>query len=127
MTAEMLRDPRRNAKRAGLRYMPDPAPGISRHGRPGHFTYRTASGKKIRDAATLKRIAKLAIPPAWKNVWIAPFAKAHLAATGRDARNRKQDRYHPAFAASRDADKFDHLADFAKSLPALRKRLKADL
>ena len=127
MTVETLRDPRRNAKRAGLRYMSDAAPGISRHGRPRHFTYRTASGKTIRDAATLKRIARLAIPPAWKDVWIAPFANAHLAATGRDAKNRKQYRYHPAFAASRDADKYDHLADFAKSLPVLRKRLKADL
>jgi len=75
----------------------------------------------------LKRIRKLAIPPAWKNVWIAPFANAHLMATGRDARGRKQYRYHRDFAAVRDADKYAHLADFAASLPAIRRRLKRDL
>jgi DNA topoisomerase I len=127
MTAKIVHDPRRNAKRAGLRYVSDTAPGLSRQGRPGHFAYKTVSGKRVHDAATLKRISKLAIPPAWKSVWIAPFANAHLAATGRDARNRKQYRYHPAFAASRDADKFEHLASFAKSLPLLRKRLRSDL
>jgi DNA topoisomerase-1 len=69
----------------------------------------------------------LAIPPAWKDVWIAPVANAHLMATGRDARGRKQYRYHAGFAAVRDADKYAHLAEFAASLPALRRRLKHDL
>jgi DNA topoisomerase-1 len=126
MTRQIPPDPKRAAKLAGLRYLPDTAPGISRHGRPGHFIYTLVSGKRVRDAATLKRIAKMAIPPAWKKVWIAPIANAHLAATGRDARGRKQYRYHPAFAASRDSDKYAHLAAFAKSLPRLRRRLRAD-
>ena len=120
-------DSRQTARQAGLRYMSDDVPGISRRGRPGHFSYIGPSGKPIRDAATLKRIAKLVIPPAWKKVWIASVANAHLAVTGRDARGRKQYRYHPAFAALRDDGKYQHLATFAKSLPGLRKRLSADL
>jgi DNA topoisomerase-1 len=81
----------------------------------------------VRDKSTLNRIKALVIPPAWKNVWIAPFANAHLMATGRDARGRKQYRYHPGFAAVRDADKYAHLARFAASLPAIRSRLKRDM
>jgi DNA topoisomerase-1 len=127
MTGSVPTDPKRAARRAGLRYMSDAAPGIARRGRPGHFSYAMPSGKRVHDAATLKRIARLAIPPAWKEVWIAPFANAHLAATGRDARGRKQYRYHPAFVASRDSDKYAHLAAFAKSLPSLRRRLRDDL
>src|SRR6185437_7884968 len=127
MSGNATPDPKRAARRAGLRYMSDAVPGISRHGRPGHFIYSAPSGKRVHDAAALKRIARLAIPPAWKDVWIAPVANAHLAATGRDAKDRKQYRYHPAFAASRDADKYAHLAAFAASLPGLRRRLRADL
>jgi DNA topoisomerase I len=127
MTVRTVHDPRRNAKKAGLRYMSDDAPGIARHGRPKHFFYTGPSGKPIHGAATLKRIAKLAIPPAWKSVWIAPVSDAHIMATGRDAKGRKQYRYHPAFAASRDADKYVHLAAFAKSLAGLHKRLRSDL
>ncbi|HEY4075471.1 MAG TPA: hypothetical protein VGM26_00940 [Rhizomicrobium sp.] len=120
--------PRRSARIARLRYVSDETlKGISRHGKPGHFVYRIPSGTRVADATTLRRIRKLAIPPAWINVWIAPFANAHLAATGRDAKGRKQYRYHPAFAAVRDADKYEHLGRFAESLPALRRRLNADL
>jgi len=116
------------ARSAGLRYVSDEiVPGITRHGAPGHFYYRSPAGKPVRDKATLKRIRALAIPPAWKDVWIAPFANAHLMATGRDARGRKQYRYHPDFAAVRDGDKYARLAEFAASLPALRRRLKRDL
>ncbi len=116
------------ARAAGLCYVSDEAlGGISRHGRPGHFHYRSPGGKTVRDRGTLKRIQALAIPPAWKDVWIAPVANAHLMATGRDARGRKQYRYHAGFAAVRDADKYAHLAEFAASLPALRRRLKQDL
>jgi DNA topoisomerase-1 len=116
------------ARAAGLCYVSDDVlPGISRLGRPGHFHYRGPGGKTVRDKATLKRIQALAIPPAWKDVWIAPFANAHLMATGRDARGRKQYRYHAGFAAVRDADKYAHLADFAAGLPLLRRRLKRDL
>ena len=121
-------DAKTAARAAGLRYVSDEiTAGISRHGAPGHFYYKRADGQLVKDKATLKRIRKLAIPPAWKNVWIAPFANAHLMATGRDARGRKQYRYHRDFAAVRDADKYAHLADFAASLPAIRRRLKRDL
>jgi DNA topoisomerase-1 len=120
--------PRRSARIARLRYVSDEAvKGISRHGKPGHFFYRRPSGGRVADAVTLRRIRKLAIPPAWTDVWIAPFANAHLAATGRDAKGRKQYRYHPAFAAVRDADKYEHLARFAGSLPTMRRHLKDDL
>ena len=116
------------ARAAGLRYISDEqVPGITRHGAPGRFSYRTPSGKMVRDRATLDRIRSLAIPPAWTNVWIAPSDDTHLAATGRDARGRKQYRYHPGFAAVRDSDKYAHLAEFAAALPALRKQLKRDM
>jgi DNA topoisomerase-1 len=121
-------DTRRSARAAGLRYISDERlPGITRHGAPGRFHYKRPDGSLVRDKSTLNRIKALVIPPAWKNVWIAPFANAHLMATGRDARGRKQYRYHPAFAAVRDANKYAHLAHFAASLPAIRRRLKADM
>jgi len=116
------------ARAAGLRYVNDETlAGITRHGTAGHFRYRRPGGKILRDKATLKRIRALAIPPAWTDVWIAPFANAHLMATGRDARGRKQYRYHTGFAAVRDANKYARLAEFAASLPLLRRRLKRDL
>ena len=121
-------DGRSAARKAGLRYVSDTAlKGISRHGRPGHFSYKAPTGRIVRDPHTLKRIARLAIPPAWRHVWIAPFDNAHLAATGLDVKGRKQYRYHGDFAAVRDRAKYDHLAEFARKLPALRKRLAADL
>ena len=121
-------DAKTAARAAGLRYVSDElVAGITRHGAPGHFRYKRENGHPVKDKATLKRIRKLAIPPAWKNVWIAPFPNAHLMATGRDARGRKQYRYHSDFAAVRDADKYAHLADFANQLPAIRRRLKRDL
>jgi DNA topoisomerase-1 len=124
----MPRRVRQAARAAGLTYVSDTgAVGIARKGRPSHFRYVGPAGKAIRDAATLRRIRALAIPPAWREVWIASCAKAHLQATGRDARGRKQYRYHPAFAAMRDADKYAHLISFAEQLPALRRRLTADL
>src|SRR5689334_5321189 len=99
-TTSMSRHARKAAHTAGLRYVSDEAiPGIRRQGRPGRFRYVSQSGKTVRDRAVLRRIAKLATPPAWESVWIAPSADAHLQATGRDARGRKQYRYHPAFAA----------------------------
>jgi DNA topoisomerase-1 len=121
-------DPRQAARAAGLRYVSDERlPGIRRRGAAGHFYYVAPSGQRVRDKATLKRIRALAIPPAWTDVWIAPFANAHLMATGRDAKGRKQYRYHDGFAAVRDADKYAHLVEFASGLGQLRKRLKADL
>jgi DNA topoisomerase-1 len=110
-----------------LYYVADDTHGITRSGRPGKFRYRDAHGKAVRDSKTLSRIRKLAIPPAWRDVWIAPHASAHLQATGRDAKGRKQYRYHPDFIAIRDDVKYGHLLEFAQALPAIRKRLKADL
>jgi len=124
----MPQDPHKAARAAGLRHVSDDGlAGITRHGAPGRFQYRRPDGKPVRDKATLNRIKALVIPPAWKDVWIAPYPNAHLMATGRDARGRKQYRYHPGFAAVRDADKYDHLAHFAASLPAIRRRLKQDM
>ena len=115
------------ADAVGLRYVSDDIAGITRVGKPRHFCYRKPGGAHVQDAATLKRIRKLAIPPAWTDVWIAPTANAHIQATGRDARRRKQYRYHRDFIAVRDSSKYAHLVEFAKALPALRRRLKADL
>ena len=115
------------AASAGLKYVTDREPGISRSGRAGHFQYRLVSGKPVRDRAVLQRIKSLVIPPAWTGVWIASRSDAHLQATGRDARGRKQYRYHPDFAAVRDQAKYAHLTDFARGLPDLRRQLKRDL
>jgi DNA topoisomerase-1 len=115
------------AEAAGLRYVSDETGGITRLGKPGCFRYRDVHGKPVRDSKTLLRIRELAIPPAWTGVWIASDANAHLQATGRDAKGRKQYRYHPDFIAIRDSAKYAHLAEFANALPALRKRLKSDL
>jgi DNA topoisomerase-1 len=121
-------DAHQAARRAGLRYVSDDrVAGISRHGKPGRFTYKSPTGRIIRDARLVKRIGKLAIPPAWTDVWIAPFENAHMTATGKDARGRKQYRYHADFSAVRDRAKYAHLVQFAELLPALRKRLAADL
>jgi len=125
---DMPDDSRRAARKAGLRYVSDMAvKGITRHGRPGRFFYKSPSGRILRDKRILRRIARLAIPPAWTDVWIAPFENAHLAATGRDARGRKQYRYHDDFAAVRDRAKYEHLIRFAETLPKLREKLASDL
>jgi DNA topoisomerase-1 len=127
-TKPAIPDGRSAARKAGLRYVSDTSvKGITRHGRPGRFTYKSPAGRPLRDARLLRRIAKLAIPPAWRQVWIAPFDDAHLAATGLDAKGRKQYRYHGDFAAVRDHAKYEHLAEFARHLPGLRKQLAADL
>src|SRR5207344_294792 len=96
-------------RRTSLRLITDDTPGISRQRRGQSFTYKRASGAAVRDAATLTRIGKLAIPPAWTEVWIAPDPKAHIQATGRDARGRKQYRYHTEWNAARDAEKYGRL------------------
>ena len=120
-------DARDTARSAGLHYASDLQAGILRAGPPGRFRYRLASGKPVKDRSILKRIKSLAIPPAWNDVWIAPRPDSHLQATGRDARGRKQYRYHQTFAAHRDSAKYAHLVEFAQSLPALRRQLKKDL
>jgi DNA topoisomerase-1 len=121
------RDTREAAKAVGLRYVSDRQRGISRIGTQGHFRYRGPDGKSIKARETLARIKRLVIPPAWTHVWIAPGVDDHLQATGRDARGRKQYRYHADFAQVRDAVKYAHLVEFAEALPDLRRRLKRDL
>jgi len=111
---------------AGLTYVTDDRPGITRQRAGKGFTYRNGRGR-VRNKATLERIRKLAIPPAWTDVWICPEGDGHLQATGRDARGRKQHRYHPEFRAHRDAAKFDRLTDFAKALPAIRSTISGHM
>lgn len=115
------------AKAAGLHYVIDGEPGLSRirHGKA--FAYRDAKGRPVRDARTLDRIRALAIPPAWEHVWICARTDGHIQATGRDARGRKQHRYHPAWTHSRKDAKYESMVDFALALPAIRRRVHADL
>jgi DNA topoisomerase-1 len=120
-------DPVSAAKQAGLRYVADRAAGISRHRAGKSFFYRDRDGAKIGDPATLARIRKLAIPPAWKNVWICKSANGHLQATGIDARGRKQYRYHPHWRAVRDETKYNRMIAFGRALPIIRARVERDL
>jgi len=123
------RDPHalKDARRAGLRHVAGTGPGIERRRAGRGFRYVSRNGKPVRDAATLERIRSLAIPPAWKDVWICPSPRGHLQATGRDARGRKQYRYHPEWARVRDTGKFDHIVRFGTALPRLRRCLRRDL
>jgi DNA topoisomerase-1 len=121
-------DPQLAARAAQLHYVSDAEPGIRRVRRgPQRFGYRTASGERVEDAATLTRIRKLAIPPAWTDVWISADPKGHIQATGRDVRGRKQYRYHERWSASRDEAKYASLVAFAEALPRLRERMEAAL
>ena len=115
------------ARAAGLVYCNDELPGLRRVGRGRGFSYLDPDGRPVRDEATLARIRALAIPPAWTEVWICPRESGHIQATGRDARGRKQYRYHPQWSESRAGDKFDRLTDFARALPRLRRRVDEDL
>jgi DNA topoisomerase-1 len=117
-----------SARAAGLRYVNDSAPGFGRR-RKGkkNFTYVDADGRAVADADVVARIRSLAIPPAWENVWICPFENGHLQATGKDARGRKQYRYHRRFREVRDRNKYEHIIAFAQALPAIRRRVEADL
>ncbi|OHV96049.1 DNA topoisomerase I [Janthinobacterium lividum] len=108
------------ARAAGLRYTGDYQSGIIRLGQPGKFRYRDADGQLLRDTATLTRIKALAIPPAWTHVWICPRANGHLQATGRDARGRKQYRYHARWRQVRDEAKYERMLSFGRALPAIR-------
>ena len=114
------------ARAVGLRYVSDATPGIRRRRAGRAFSYRNPDGHLIKDRAELARIKRLAIPPAWTDVWICPERKGHLQATGRDARGRKQYRYHPDWREVRDATKFDRMLAFARALPQLRARIAED-
>jgi len=115
------------ARDAGLRYTSDDRPGLSRKRRKSSFTYHLPNGTQIRDRATRDWIKSLAIPPAWEKVWISPIANGHLQATGRDARGRKQYRYHPRWREQRDSTKFEHMLAFARQLPCIRRKVAIDL
>ncbi len=115
------------ARQAGLRYVSCTEPGIARVKRGSGFVYRLPSGKPVQQPSELQRIAQLALPPAWHNVWICQDPRGHLLATGIDARGRKQYRYHPRWRRTRDEAKFNDLLGFAERLPRLRRRLAHDL
>jgi DNA topoisomerase-1 len=112
---------------AGLRYVSDETPGITRRGVGKNATFHDASGRRVTDQATLARIRRLVIPPAWTDVWICPQANGHIQATGRDQRGRKQYRYHDDWRATRDANKYGRMAAFGRALPKIRRRVAADL
>ena len=115
------------AEEAGLRYVSDEQPGVTRHRHGRGFTYRNPDGSTVTDAKVRRRIQELAIPPAWTDVWICRSPNGHILATGRDGRGRKQYLYHPAWRELRDAHKFDQLAAFGHALPDLRSTIEANL
>jgi DNA topoisomerase I len=119
--------PIESAKSAGLRYVCDTARGIRREMGPLGFRYLGPDGRAIRKAAELKRIRALAIPPAWTDVWICADPRGHLQASGRDAKGRKQYRYHHDWRVCRDENKFDRMQAFAAALPGIRRRTEGDL
>ena len=123
----LVTDPLDSARVAGLRYVDDDRPGIRRRRAGRGFIYLDADGRRVRDAETLARIKRLAIPPAWRDVWICPHAHGHLQASGRDARGRKQYRYHARWRAVRDETKYARMLAFAAALPAVRRRVDEDL
>ncbi|HJT77358.1 MAG TPA: DNA topoisomerase IB [Gemmataceae bacterium] len=126
MTAPVL-DPVQSAKQAHLRYVNDHHPGIRRVRAGRGFRYVGPDGKTVRDPEVVGRIKALAIPPAWTDVWVCPSADGHIQATGKDARGRKQYRYHPRWRAVRDEAKYERTIAFGLALPALRRRLERDL
>jgi len=115
------------AEEAGLRYVTDEQPGYTRKAKGDGFEYFDAAGKRINDEPRTLRINRLAIPPAYKDVWICPTANGHLQATGRDARGRKQYRYHERWREVRDENKYGRMLPFAAALPKIRRRITADL
>jgi DNA topoisomerase I len=125
--AKIAPDSLEAAEDAGLRYVSDEQPGFSRRCEREEFEYFDTKGKPIRDEQRLLRIQRLAIPPAWTDVWICPSPNGHIQATGRDARKRKQYRYHERWREIRDENKYDRLINFGKALPKIRRRLKKNL
>ena len=126
MTLE-ANDPELSAEEAGLRYVSDAVPGIRRRRAGKGFRYIGPDGARIADPDRVAWIRSLAIPPAWTDVWISPIRRGHLQATGRDARGRKQYRYHPRWRAVRDEAKYGRLIEFARALPRIRRRTDRDL
>src|SRR5215207_8753803 len=113
-------DPIKSAEAAGLCYVSDQTPGIRRQQQGDVFHYFDRHDREITDEAALQRFKSLGIPPAWTDVWICPKPNGHIQATGRDAKGRKQYRYHPLWREFRDANKYEHMLEFARALPELR-------
>ncbi|MFL9902006.1 DNA topoisomerase IB [Paraburkholderia fungorum] len=140
-TTQIRRQPERRAERPddnarqaapavmppGLRHADDTRPGYTRKREKDGFVYFDLAGERIDDEDEIKRINALAIPPAYEDVWICPDARGHIQATGRDARGRKQYRYHPRWRETRDADKYERMAQFGRALPKIRARVARDL
>ena len=126
-TKPLSENPIDSARSAGLRYVSDLMPGIARKKWRSGFRYLDPNGRMIRDKATLARIKSIVIPPAWRDVWICPLSNGHLQVTGRDAKGRKQSRYHPRWREVRDATKYEKMLAFGKALPTIRKRVAKDL
>jgi DNA topoisomerase-1 len=120
-------DPTLAAHEAGLRYTSDDRPGFRRRRAGRGFTYLDTEGRAIKDERELRRIRRLAIPPAWTDVWVSPDPRGHIQAIGRDARRRKQYRYHERWREVRDETKYERMLDFAKALPRIRKRVARDI
>ena len=127
MAAARNRRERAPAPAGGLRHSADSEAGIRRTRAGKGFSYVDAAGRAVRSRETLDRIRRLAIPPAWTDVWICADERGHLQATGRDARGRKQYRYHERFRENREANKFEHMIEFGHSLPDIRARVRRDL
>jgi DNA topoisomerase-1 len=125
--AATITDPVESAKAAGLWYVNDHQPGIRREPEGDGFNYIGVNGKPIRDEDELKRIKALGIPPAWTDVWICADPRGHIQATGRDAKGRKQYRYHPRWREVRDETKYGRMIAFGKALPKIRERVEHDL
>ncbi len=117
---DLVVESRKAAKSVGLRYASDDQPGIRRNRAGKGFRYLRPDGKSVREKETLGRIRALVIPPAWTDVWICPDADGHIQVTGRDAKRRKQYKYHPDFRAVRESGKYDHVLEFAAVLPQIR-------
>src|SRR5207249_436240 len=120
-------DSQESAECAGLCYVSDGKPGIHRHHAGRGFRYVSPGAGKVADEATLRRIKSLAIPPAWTDVWVCPKANGHIQATGRDAKGRKQYRYHARFREVRESTKYHHMLRFAESLPVIRSKVTKHL
>jgi DNA topoisomerase I len=117
-------DPRDAAESAGLSYVSDERPGIRRKKAGTGFSYARPDGSRLIEPDALKRIRALAIPPAWTDVWICPSPEGHIQATGRDAKGRKQYRYHARFPRGAESTKYEHVVAFADALPSIRETVR---
>jgi DNA topoisomerase I len=123
-SGQVIVDPKDAAEAVGLRYVSDARPGINRKKAGSGFTYCRANRARLTEPDVLRRIRALAVPPAWKDVWICPHADGHIQATGRDSKGRKQYRYHTRFREVRESTKYGHVVAFADALPSIREKVR---